>query len=118
MHQPLPFHNNAQIAAEAAMAAHEQGKFWEYADKLFANQRALSRPDLERYAQDLGLDMSRFRKALDTGKFKDVIKKDSDLGKRIGAGGTPTFFINGRKLVGAQPLPAFKRLIDAALKGG
>jgi protein-disulfide isomerase len=117
MHQPLPFHNNAMIAAEASMAAHEQGKFWEYHDKLFQNQRALSRPDLERYAQEVGLDMARFRSALDQGKFKDVIKKDQQVGDRVGARGTPTFFINGRRLVGAQPLGEFKRLIDAELKG-
>jgi protein-disulfide isomerase len=117
MHQPLPFHNNAQGAAEAAMAAHEQGKFWEYAEKLFANQRALSRPDLEKYAGEVGLDMGKFKDALDKGKFKDAIQKDKDLGQRVGAGGTPTFFINGRKLVGAQPFPEFKRIIDAELKG-
>ena len=117
MHQPLPFHDNAQIAAEASMAANEQGKFWEYHDKLFANQKALGRPELEKYATELGLDLAKFKDALDKGKFKDAVKKDSELGHKVGAGGTPTFFINGRKLVGAQPVEKFKMVIDAELKG-
>ncbi len=114
-HQPLPFHPQAQIAAEASMAAHEQGKFWEYHDKLFANAKALMRTDLERYAQELGLDMAKFKAALDTGKYKAVVQADAAEGARVGANGTPTFFINGRKLVGAQPVDAFKREIDAEL---
>jgi protein-disulfide isomerase len=118
MHQPLPFHQNAMLAAEASMAAQEQGKFWEYHDKLFQNQKALTRPDLERYAQELGLNLAKFKDALDKGKFKDVIKKDQEAGNRVGARGTPTFFINGRKLVGAQPPSEFKRVIEGVLKGG
>ncbi len=65
-HQPLPFHHNAKLAAEAAMAAHEQGKFWEMHDKLFANQQALDRATLEKYAQELGLNMGKFKAALDS----------------------------------------------------
>ncbi len=114
-HQPLPFHAQAQIAAEASMAAHEQGKFWEYHDKLFANAKALTRPDLEKYAEELGLDMAKFKAALDTGKFTATVKADAAEGAKVGANGTPTFFINGRKLVGAQPIEAFKREIDAEL---
>ncbi|MGA9522560.1 MAG: thioredoxin domain-containing protein, partial [Myxococcaceae bacterium] len=114
-HQPLPFHPQAQIAAEASMAAHEQGKFWEYHDKLFANAKALMRADLERYAQELGLDLAKFKEALDTGKFKAVVQADAAEGAKVGANGTPTFFINGRKLVGAQPIDAFKREIDAEI---
>ena len=66
-------------AAIAAMAANEQGKFWEYHDKLFENQRQLKRPDLEKYATELGLDLAKFKDALDKGKFKDAIKKDQEL---------------------------------------
>jgi protein-disulfide isomerase len=117
MHQPLSFHNFAQVAAEASMAAHEQGKFWEMHDKLFANQRALSRPDLEKYAQELGLDLAKFKDALDKGRFKDAVKKDQEIAEKLGVRGTPAFFINGRKLVGAQPFDQFKRVIDAELKG-
>lgn len=115
-HQPLPFHNNAKGAAAASMAAYEQGKFWEMHDKLFANQTALDRPSLEKYAQELGLDMSKFKAALDSNKFDAYITADSAEGSRVGANGTPTFFINGRQLVGAQPVDAFKTLIDEELK--
>ena len=115
-HQPLPFHQNAQIAAEASMAANEQGKFWPFHDKMFANQQALDRASLERYAQELGLDMGKFKAALDSNKFDAQVTADSNEGMRIGANGTPTFFINGRQFVGAQPLEAFKAVIDDELK--
>src|ERR1700690_4291374 len=85
-------------------------------DKLFANQTALTRPDLEKYAQDLGLDMPRFKSALDTHKFKERIKQDSDDAEKYGARGTPYFFINGRNLRGAQPIEAFKATIDEEIK--
>ena len=117
MHQPLPFHKDAPLAAEASLAANEQGKFWEYHDLLFANQKALKREDLEKYAQDLGLNMGKFKSALDQGKFQAKVKADQDAGRAAGANGTPTFFINGKKLVGAQPQPAFEAKIDEALKG-
>jgi len=102
-------------AAEAALAANAQGKFWEMHDKLFANQQALDRPALERYAQELNLDMGRFRADLDSGKFKEEINEDVRLGDSVGAGGTPTFFINGRMVVGAQPFEQFKQIIDEEL---
>jgi len=114
--QPLPFHNNAKGAAAAAMAANEQGKFWEMHDKMFANQQALDRPSLERYAQELGLDVGKFKAALDSNKFDAYIAADSAEGMRVGANGTPTFFINGRQVVGAQPIEAFKAVIDDELK--
>ena len=115
-HQPLPFHNNAKLAAAASMAAHEQGKFWEMHDKLFANQQALDRPNLERYAGELGLNVDKFKAALDSNKFDAYIAADSQEGSRVGANGTPTFFINGRQVVGAQPIDAFKAVIDDELK--
>src|SRR6185295_17234955 len=93
-HQPLQqLHPNAQLAAEAAMAAHEQGKFWEYHDKLFANQRALDQPSLEKYAQEIGLDIN---------KFKSAVANDSAEGFKVGADATPTFFVNGRMVQGAD----------------
>jgi protein-disulfide isomerase len=116
MHQPLAFHKDAPLAAEASMAAHEQGKFWEYHDILFKNQKALKRENLEKYAQDLGLNMTKFKAALDSGKYKEHIKKDQAAGAKVGARGTPTFFINGKKLVGAQPQANFEKMIDEALK--
>lgn len=115
-HQPLPFHSNAKGAAMAAMAANEQGKFWEYHDKLFANQTALDRASLEKYAQELGLNMTKFKSALDSNKFESIISADSEEGTKVGARGTPTFFINGRQLVGAQPVESFKTIIDDELQ--
>jgi protein-disulfide isomerase len=115
-HQPLPFHPNAKPAAAASMAAHEQGKFWEMHDKLFANQRALDRASLEKYAQELGLDMGKFKAAMDSNKYAAQIDADSAEGMRVGANGTPTFFINGRTVVGAVPFENFKRVIDEELK--
>jgi protein-disulfide isomerase len=113
---PLPFHDKAHLAAEAALAAHEQGKFWQMHDKLFANQQALDRPSLEKYAEELGLNMGKFKSALDSGKFKDRVDREAKEGAAVGATGTPTFFINGKKLVGAQPFDQFKSSIDAELK--
>ena len=108
---------NAKPAAAASLAAHEQGKFWEYHDKLFANQRALDRASLEKYAQELGLDMGKFKAALDSQQVRRRRSpRTSNEGTRVGANGTPTFFINGRQLVGAQPVDAFKRIIDEELK--
>jgi protein-disulfide isomerase len=115
-HNPLPFHNNAMIASEAAEAAREQGKFWQMHDKLFANQGALDRPNLEKYAQEIGLDMGKFKTVLDTEKYKDRIKKDMDDAANFGARGTPNFFINGHNFRGAQPIEAFKSVIDDELK--
>jgi protein-disulfide isomerase len=113
---PLPFHANAKPAAAAALAAHEQGKFWEYHDKLFANQRALDRASLERYAEELKLNLPKFKAALDSNKFEAQISAEMAESSRVGVNGTPTFFINGRSLVGAQPVDAFKRVIDEELK--
>jgi len=115
-HQPLARHPNAKIAAVASMAAHEQGKFWEMHDKLFANQTALDRPALEKYAQELGLDMGKFKAALDSTKYDEYIAQDSEQGSQLGASGTPTFFINGRQIVGAKPPEVFRRMIDEELK--
>src|SRR5258705_11097187 len=85
-------------------------------DKLFANQQALDRPNLEKYAQELGLNMGKFKAALDSEKYKDRIKKDMDDAANFGARGTPNFFINGRNFRGAQPLESFKSVVDEELK--
>jgi protein-disulfide isomerase len=112
---PLPFHNNAMPAAQLAMEAFEQGgseKFWQIHDVLFANQRQLTRENLERFAKEAGLDVAKVKQALDSGKHQASIKADQDLAAQIGARGTPNFFINGRQLVGAQPVEAFKAVVD------
>jgi predicted DsbA family dithiol-disulfide isomerase len=115
-HLPLSFHDKAQLAAEASMAAHAQGKFWEYAEKLFENQQALAREDLERVATELGLDMEKFKAALDQGTYKPVVAKDVGLAGEIKASGTPTFFINGKLMEGGKAFEDFKSAIDAELE--
>jgi protein-disulfide isomerase len=114
-HNPLSFHPFAMPSALASMAAYEQGKFWEYHDKLFANQQKLTHDDLLRYAKEVGLDMGRFEAALNSARGKPVIDADAAEAKSLGATGTPAFFINGRYLNGARPFDDFAQLINAEL---
>ncbi len=112
---PLPFHKNAPLAHQAALEVHAQkgdAAFWKYHDKLFENQKALTRENLEKWAQELGVNLPKFKAALDTQKHKATIDKQQQLAASRGARGTPAFFINGRFLSGAQPFPAFKAIID------
>ena len=116
-HNPLPFHKDAKAAATAAMAAGEQGKFWEMHDLLFTDTRALTMKDFTRYAEQLGLNGRKF--ATDFHKKQTIymaaITADQALAARVEARGTPAFFVNGRKLTGAQPFAKFKALIDEEL---
>lgn len=115
---PLPFHENAPGAAEAAQEAFAQkgnAGFWAMHDKLFENQRALTRPDLEKYAQEVGLDMGKFKAALDSHKHKAVVDGDVAVSKQVGVNGTPAFTINGYFLSGAQPYEKFDKLVKTAL---
>jgi protein-disulfide isomerase len=112
---PLPFHQNAQVAAEAGQCAHEQGKFWEMHDKMFANQRALTAEALKQYATELSLDTTKFNACLDGQRFKDSVMSDHQGGSQMGVSGTPAFFINGRFLSGAQPYEAFTAIINEEL---
>jgi protein-disulfide isomerase len=114
-HLPLPFHPNALPAAKAAEAARAQGKFWEMHDKLFEGQQALSDEAYLRAAKELGLDRARFKKDLASEAATRRISEDGALGAANGATGTPTLFVNCRKIVGAQPLEAFKKLVDEEL---
>jgi protein-disulfide isomerase len=114
-HHPLPFHKDAPLAHQAAAEANAQGRFWELHDRLFANQKSLQRADLEASAQSLGLDMARFRAALDSSVHKAHIDADATQAVELGASGTPAFFINGRFLSGAQPFDVFKTAIDEEL---
>ena len=115
---PLSFHNNAKPAAEAALAAHEQGKFWQMHDTLFKNQQALGAGDLEKYAKDIGLDMAKFKAAMESHKFAAAVEADMKQGSTLGVEGTPATFVNGQFLSGAQPVDAFKKIVEAELKGG
>jgi len=112
LHYPLGFHDQAQGAAEASLAAHAQGKFWAFHDMLFNNQHALDRDSLEEYAEELDLDMDAFRAALDDGTYTEQVRAEMRLGAQYGINGTPSFLINGELLVGAQPQAAFQAIID------
>ena len=112
---PLPNHQNARPASEAGQCANEQGKFWPYHDKLFANQQRLSTADLKQYAADLGLDAARFNACFDSHKYGPLVDADIAAGTDVGVNGTPAFLINGRMISGAQPFEAFKKIIDEEL---
>jgi protein-disulfide isomerase len=111
----LSIHANAQKAAEASRCAGAQGKYWEYHDLLFANNNALDLAKLKKFAADLNLDSTQFDACLDSGKYAELVSKDMAEGARVGVGGTPAFFVNGRLLSGAQPFSAFQEAIDEAL---
>ncbi len=115
-HNPLSFHQRAMPAANAAECAHEQGKFWDLHDKLFANAKALSDEQIEGYAKDTGLNMSKWKACYKDNKYRGKILKDQSTAARLGARGTPAFFVNGRFLSGAQPFAAFDNLVGEELK--
>jgi protein-disulfide isomerase len=101
---PLPMHENARLAAKAALAAGEQGRYWEYHDVLFAHQDALDRASLERYAETVGLDARRFARDLDAPGLDARLDADAADAEALGIKGTPTLFVNGHRVVGAQPI--------------
>jgi protein-disulfide isomerase len=115
---PLNFHASAQKAAEASECARDQEKFWEYHDKLFDNQKALGIADLKKYAADLGLDTATFNTCLDGGAKAAKVASDIEEGRSKGVSGTPTFIIEGKKLVGAQPISEFDKILKVALGDG
>jgi protein-disulfide isomerase len=115
-HQPLSFHARAMPAAKASMAAHKQGKFWQMHDKLFENQKAIQDADLDRYAQEIGLNLQKFKADMASKEIEEIIQADINTGNGVGARGTPSFFVNGVPVRGAQPFPAFQKIIDEELK--
>jgi protein-disulfide isomerase len=121
-HLPLPFHKEAPLASEAAQEMFAQkgnAAFWQFHDKLFESQATpggLERANLEKIAQELGADMTKFKAALDTNKHKAKVDADAKAGNDAGINGTPAFVINGYYLSGAQPAAAFKKIINKALK--
>jgi len=115
-HLPLSIHSQAPQAHAASEAAHRQGRFWEMHDRIFANQRDLSVETLNGYAREIGLDMDRYAKDVADPDVKKRIDDDLQQASKLGVSGTPSFFINGKYLSGAQPFPNFKRMIDAALE--
>ena len=111
----MPFHANSQKAAEASECARKQGMFWEYHHVLFKNQYSLDVKNLKRYAKQLNLNAEMFNDCLDSGEKKNEVQTDYQEAVNRGVRGTPTFFVNGKELVGAQPFEAFKALIDIEL---
>ena len=112
---PLSQHAEAFKAAEAAEAAREQGKYWEYVHVLMQNQAALGVEKLKSFASELGLDRARFDSALDSGKFAEMVQRDVEDGMKLGLKGTPSLFINGRRVT-AKSYEELKASVDAALK--
>ena len=112
---PLAFHAGARPAAEAARCAAGQGQFWPYHDLLFLSMPAFSREALLGYAERLRLDRAAFTACLDSGRHRDAVGRDVEEGRALGVTGTPTFIVNGRKLVGAQPFAVLRDAVQDAL---
>jgi protein-disulfide isomerase len=115
---PLSFHPDAQLAAQAGVAAREQDKFWEMHDLMFSNQSAIKRDDLLKDAEKLGLDMERFRKDLDSDRTKSLIQADLAEGTKRGVEGTPSFFVNGKEYVGTKSSEELSKLVQDEQRRG
>jgi protein-disulfide isomerase len=118
-HEPLPFHPRAEPAAELTLEARSQKGdkgFWDAHDKLFEIQPKLEDADLEKAAGELGLNVDKVKAAIKDKKYKKEIDADAELGEDVQASGTPHFFVNGRRLVGAQPFEKFQKIIDEEVK--
>ncbi len=114
----LPGHSKAPLAHAAAYAAGAQGKFWEFHDRIFENQSDLTREAYINYAKELGLDLDRFTKDMDSKKYEYLWESDDKQADSLGVRGTPTYFINGKKVRGYKPFEFWKEEIEAILKGG
>jgi protein-disulfide isomerase len=111
-------HPQAFIAAQAGNCAREQGKFWEYHDKLFGNQSSLTADSLKKYAADTGLDAAKFNQCLDSSKYEARVQDALKAGNRLGISSTPTVYVNGRMINGAQPIDVFESVIEEELARG
>jgi protein-disulfide isomerase len=114
-HVAMSFHRDAALAAEAAVAAAEQGKFWAFHDQVFGDFGHLARVDLERFAAAAGLDPVRFRAALDDHRYRDAVLAETAAAEALGVDGTPTMFLNGMPVGGARDTQTMERLVDAHL---
>ncbi len=113
---PLEIHSRAFLAASSAIAANNQGKFWPMHDAMFAHHNELSRDTFVKLAQDMGMDVGRFQRDLDSDETRRAVQKDVDDGDRAGVQGTPTIFINGQRYNGPITLQYLKPIFDAAIK--
>ncbi|MFM1848533.1 MAG: hypothetical protein RL417_2007 [Pseudomonadota bacterium] len=114
-HLPLPFHPEAMPAAKASYAAQQQGKFWEMHDALFANQKSLGTEFYEATAKNLGLDLDKFKKDMNSEAAEAAVKADMSIAEKNGIQGTPGFFVNGVAVRGAYPQSHFQMIIDRLL---
>jgi len=125
-HFPLGFHPQAQLAAEATECAHDQGKFWELHDTIFANQKDLNEENLKKWAEEMELDMTEFNTCLDTHKYAEKVKLSMTEGQKVGVSGTPSVLIEDQLVVGAVPfedveqggktIKGFKTVIESKLE--
>lgn len=113
---PYKYRDFSKIAAEASLAAREQGKYWEMHDILLTRSPKLDRASLIAYAGELGLDVPKFTAALDGGKHAKAVEADLALAQSIDLYNTPTFYINGKQVVGERPFEFFQKLIDEQLQ--
>jgi protein-disulfide isomerase len=113
---PYKYRDYSHIAAEASLAARDQGKYWEMHDLLLKRSPKLDRGSLIGYAKELGLDVKKFTDSIDGGRHAQEIERDKKLAIEMDLYNTPTFFINGRKVVGERPFDNFKKVIDEELK--
>ncbi len=114
-HYPLPQHTNARLAAEAAVAANKQGKFWAYQDKLWDKQDELSPAEIEKLAKEAGLDVAKFRADLASAAVKDRVQKDRAEGQALGLQATPTVYLDGREFTDTKDVESFREWIKEAL---
>lgn len=115
---PLESHSQAALAAEASLAAHAQGKFWEMHDRIFANPRALTEANFIAWAKEFGMDVPRFASELASHKYQNAVQAETREGLDAGVEGTPTVFLNGRPYRGAVTLEDLQPAVAAALKSG
>ena len=113
---PGPNHQQALLAAEAAQCAAEQNRFWDYHDALFSRQPSEGAWNFSGLAETLDLSLSRFDACMQDNRYREEVLKDLQDGLSLGVTSTPTFFINGRPLIGARPFADFQAIIDPLLK--
>jgi protein-disulfide isomerase len=121
VHKDFPIdelHPGARTAHIAARCANEQGRFWSYHDALYAHAAKTAAKELQTYAKESSLELARFEQCLSADKYSSAVEKDIADGKQVGVTGTPAFYINGRLLVGAQPLENFVKIINEELAQG
>jgi protein-disulfide isomerase len=113
---PYKYRDFARISAEASLAARDQGKYWEMHEILLTRSPKLDRASLIAYAEELGLDVKQFTESIDNSKHAAEIDRDIQLAEAMDLYNTPTFYINGRQVIGERPFAYFKKIIDQQLQ--